>query len=841
MSETITIALAGNPNSGKTTIFNELTGLRQHVGNYAGVTVEKVTGRCRHGGADFEIVDLPGTYSLTAYSIEELVARRFLVAERPGVVVDIVDASNLERNLYLATQLMELGVPLVLALNMSDVARARGVEFDLPRLSALLGVPIVRTVGHRGKGLDEMMDAALAVARSDRPAAPRQVNYGSEIEEEIAKVAAVIGSDGPAPLGGLRPAGHTARWLAIKLLENDSEVRQLAGTPAAMRQVEESSHHLRTIFGDSPELVIAGRRYAFISGACQEAVRSTVEARHTLSDRIDTVLTHPIAGVPIFLGMMYLVFYLTFTLGDYPTAWLEGLFGWAGGAVSGLWPASSDSMLRSLLVDGIIGGVGGVVAFLPNIMLLFLGIAMLEDSGYMARAAFLMDRLMHRIGLHGKSFVPMLIGFGCSVPAILATRTLESRRDRLTTMLVVPLMSCGARLTIYALLIPAFFPPKWQAPVLWLIYLIGIGLAVGLAKLLRATVLRGEAPPFVIELPLYRLPTLRSLGIHMWDRSWMYLRKAGTVILGISILLWAMTSFPRKTVFDRDYAAETRLARAEMLAGLDAVGRTLGLHEGGDSLARALAPELVSAPPTEAAPGVRAASATASAPASPPAWTDAAQAARIRAFLRAAEGLDEIHRRWDAALAEAARRPGSAEHVAMEHAHRDAMDRLAGAGREAFDAARMYRDGVRPAYEGRLAEIRDARRAEQLAHTVAGRIGRAMAPALKPLGFDWRIGTALVGALAAKEVFVAQMGILLAVSDREEGKTLRARLRQAYTPLEAFCLMLFCLISAPCAATIATTWKESGSIKWAVLQLVGLTVLAYVVTMAVYQAGRLIG
>ncbi len=829
MSETITIALAGNPNSGKTTIFNALTGLRQHVGNYAGVTVEKVTGRCRHGGADFEVVDLPGTYSLTAYSIEERVARRFLVAERPSVVVDIVDASNLERNLYLATQLMELGAPLVLALNMSDVARARGVEFNLPQLSALLGVPIVQTVGNRGKGLDEMMEAVLAVARSPRPPQARQVNYGAEIEEEIAKVASAIESDGPAPVG------YTARWLAIKLLENDSEVSELVHSPAAARQVEASAHHLRTIFGDSPELVIAGRRYAFISGACQETVRSTVEARHTLSDRIDTVLTHSVAGVPIFLGMMYMVFYLTFTLGEYPTGWLEQLFGWAGGAISGLWPAGSDSMLRSLLVDGVIGGVGGVVAFLPNIMLLFLGIALLEDSGYMARAAFLMDRLMHRIGLHGKSFVPMLIGFGCSVPAILATRTLESRRDRLTTMLVVPLMSCGARLTIYALLIPAFFPRKLQAPVLWLVYLIGIALAVGLAKLLRATILRGEAPPFVIELPLYRLPTLRSLGIHMWDRSWMYLRKAGTVILGISILLWAMTSFPRKAAFDRDYPAETRQAQAGMLADLDSVGQSLGLPAGSGSLARAIAPELVAAGQAPPAPGAPAASAPA------PHRAGAAEAARIRAFIHAAEGLDDIHQRWDDALAEAAHRSGLVESIAVQHAFRDAMDCLEAADRGAFGAARKYRDGVRPAYEKRLTEIRDASRAEQLAYTVAGRLGHAMEPALRPLGFDWRIGTALVGALAAKEVFVAQMGILFAVSDQDNGaETLRGRLRQAYTPLQAFCLMLFCLISAPCAATIVCTWKESGSIKWAALQAVGLTVLAYAVTMAVYQAGRLL-
>jgi len=818
MSKTITIALAGNPNAGKTTIFNELTGLRQHVGNYPGVTVEKITGRCRRGGVDVEVVDLPGTYGLTAYSIEERTARRFLVDERPDVVVDIVDASNLERNLYLATQLMELGVPLVLAFNMSDVARSRGIEFDLPRLSTLLGVPIVQTVGNRGQGVGEMMDAALAVARTPHRAPARQVNYGREIEEEIARVAAIIEAEGSAR------GGYSARWLAIKLLENDSEVRELVDSADVNRQVDASTRHLRMIFGDSPELVIAGRRYGFISGACQEAVRSTVEARHTLSDRIDTVLTHSLAGVPIFLAMMYLVFYLTFTLGEYPMGWLEQLFAWAGGAISGLWPAGTDSILRSLLVDGIIGGVGGVVLFLPNIMLLFLGIALLEDSGYMARAAFLMDRLMHRIGLHGKSFVPMLIGFGCSVPAILATRTLENRRGRLTTMLVVPLMSCGARLTIYALIIPAFFPKQWQAPMLWLIYLIGIVLAVALAKLLRATLLRGDAPPFVIELPLYRLPTLRSLVVHMWDRSWMYLRKAGTVILGISILMWAMTSFPRKKAFDRDYAAETESSRAELAAGLDELGRSLGLPDG-EALIPAAAPELLDSPASQPADK----------------GSDDPQAARVRAFLRARDALAAIRAERDAPPGEAPDRAGSTGHAAFEHARRDALDKLSAADPPAFAAARRYLDDIRPAYERRTRAIGEARRAEQLAYTVAGRIGHGLEPALRPLGFDWRIGTALVGAFAAKEVFVAQMGILFAVADDNAGsEALRIRLRQAYSPLQGFCLMLFCLISAPCAATIVCTWKESGSLKWAALQLLGLTVLAYVLTLAVYQIARLV-
>ena len=722
MTRKLTIALAGNPNSGKTTIFNRLTGTRQHVGNYPGVTVEKKQGRCRHGGVDLEVVDLPGTYSLTAYSVEELVAREFIVDQKPDVLVDIIDAANLERNLYLAVQFMELGARLVLAFNMSDVAKARGIEFDLPQLSRLLGAPIVPTVGSKGQGTGELLDEVLRVAARTEPVERRQVHYGPEIEEEIARLQDLLEAEGGA--------GHKfdARWLAIKLLEDDRQVREIIGDEGILRQAAESIRHLAAIFGDRPEIVIAGRRYGFISGACQETVRLTVETRHTLSDKIDAVLINQVIGLPIFLVLMYLVFHLTFTLGEYPMGWLEGLFGWLGGAIARLWPPGSDSIVKSLLVDGIIGGVGGVISFLPNILLLFMAIAFLEDSGYMARSAFLMDRLMHRIGLHGRSFIPMLIGFGCSIPAILATRTLEGRRDRLTTMLVLPLMSCGARLTIYALIIPAFFAERWRAPMLWLIYLIGIALAVACAKLLRITVLRGEAPPFVMELPLYRLPTLRGLLIHMWDRSWMYLRKAGTVILLISVVLWALTSFPRKTAFDRDYDGEAAGARAAWLAP----------HDG---------------------------------PADPGASPDARKAR----------------------------------------------------------------------YEKRLGALAHARRAEELAYTVAGRIGHGLEPALRPLGFDWRIGTALIGALAAKEVFVAQMGIVFAAGSHQAGsEALRTRLQASYTPLQAFCVMLFCLISAPCVATAVVTRKESGAWKWAALQFGGLTALAYAITLGVYQVGRLV-
>jgi len=729
----IVVALAGNPNSGKTTIFNELTGGRQHVGNYPGVTVERKEGFRHHGDIELQIVDLPGTYSLTAYSAEELVARNYIIDEKPDVVVDILDTSNLERNLYLAVQLMELGVPLVLAFNMSDMARVRGYEFDIEKLSRFFGARIIETVGHKGTGMEELLDAitltaaegvAKAEHQEESPSAGSlssrasirelhhkmpETNYGREIEEEVTKIESLIQKNGSVT------GKYDARWSALKLLENDKELRAKVVSPEVNEQVEKSAAHIEKVLGESAEIAIAGARYGFISGACQEAVRATIEIRHTRSDRIDSVVTNRVLGLPVFLGLMYLVFHLTFALGDPLMGWIEGFFGWLGGVIEGWWPNGTESLLKSLLVDGIIGGVGGVIVFLPNILLLFLAIAILEDSGYMARAAFIMDRLMHKIGLHGKSFIPMLIGFGCSIPAIMATRTIENRRDRLTTMLVIPLMSCGARLPIYALIIPAFFPQVWHAPMLWIIYMIGITLAVLSAKLLRGTILKGESVPFVMELPPYRMPTLRGVLIHMWERGWLYLKKAGTIILGISILLWAMTTFP-------------------------------GLPD--DEAAR---------------------------------------------FERE---------------------------------------------RQVVQTGNMREDEK----SGQFVSIDNKEAETALLNSFAGRIGHGMEPLLKPMGFDWKIGTALIGAFAAKEVFVAQMGIVYSVGKAEEkSETLRDKLKNTYTPLVGFCIMLFCLISAPCMATIAVTKRESNSWRWALFQLGGLTLLAYVLTVLVFQVGSLIG
>jgi len=683
----ITVALVGNPNSGKTTLFNLLTGSRQHVANYPGVTVERKEGVCRHGHTRITVVDLPGTYSLTAFSQEEAVTRDFILQGRPDVVVAVIDASNVERNLYLATHLMEMGVPLVLAFNMADVAEARGLVFDLESLSVLLGSPIVQTVASEGTGKAELLDAIASTAGTGPQARSRpQVWYGQEIEQELATLEKAL-ADKAVPLAG--PYGP--RWVAVKLLEQDPQVTAQVLDAGLGPVLEASLAKLRVFFREEPAIVMADRRYGFISGACQETIQHTAQLRHDVSDLIDTVVTHRVLGLPLFLGLMYGVFWLTFGLGRHPMAWLEGFFQWAGRGLAAHWPQGHAQWAESLLVDGILGGVGGVIVFLPTILLLFLAIALLEDSGYMARAAFVMDHLMHKIGLHGKSFIPMLIGFGCSVPAILATRILEDRRNRLTTILVIPLMSCGARLTIYMLVIPAFFPHAWQGPMLWLIYLIGIGLAVVCAKVLRLTVFQGETTPFVMELPPYRAPTLKSILIHTGQRGWQYLKKAGTVILGISVLLWALASFPR-----------------------------------------------------------------------PPA--------------RALEGLEP-------------------------------------------------------------AQVRQS----QLEYSVIGRLGHWTEPAIRPLGFDWRIGTALIGATAAKEVFVSQLSVVYAVGSGDSRMSLRDHLRRDYTPLTGFCILLFCLVATPCVATVAATRQEAGAWRWAVLQVAGLTGLAYGLTLTVYQLGTRLG
>lgn len=838
MDKPLTVALAGNPNSGKTTIFNDLTGSRQHVGNYPGVTVEKKEGRCRHKGYNLNIVDLPGTYSLTAYSVEERAARDFLLQEKPDVVVDVIDASNLERNLYLATQLIELRVPLVLAFNMSDVAKSRGLEFDLERLSALLGAPIVPTVGSRGQGRDALLEAIKAVGERRNGYKVVPIHYGPDIDAELDKLECLLrATERPLPEG-------EPRWLALKLLENDHDVVRRVEEPEILAEAERSTHHLRTMLGDNPEIVVADRRYGFISGACQETVRSTVEMRHNVSDKVDAVLAHRLLGLPIFLLLMYVVFQLTFTLGEPPMGWIETAFGWMGNVVNGFWPKGSDSALRSLLVDGILGGVGGVVVFLPNIIFLFLAISLLEDSGYMARAAFVMDHIMHRFRLHGKSFIPMLIGFGCSVPAIMATRTLENERDRLTTMLVAPLMSCGARFPIYALIIPAFFPSNWRAPMLLLIYVIGIVLALLCAKLLRSTIIKGESTPFVMELPPYRLPTVEGTLIHMATRSWLYIKKAGTIILAISVVLWFLTTYPKKDQFDTDFDAKANAARAEYLGGVSELNSALGLNRDSRLLTEAVEAELhlqdASAAYHEYEGGYQQALAAKAATFDTLQKGD--EGKRLTAFLTARQDILATRAAFESVVADQEIPAGSPAYLALEHREERELAEIASRDPEAYATALAYLDNLHARYQQTLDSIQAEKAAEDLSYSVAGRIGHMLSPLLKPMGFDWRLGTALIGAFAAKEVFVAQLGIVFAVGEAdEESSALRSQLRAQYSPLTAFCIMLFMLIAAPCMATFAITKSESNSWKWASVQWFGLTAIGWIITVVVYQTGQLLG
>lgn len=567
MHKKITIALAGNPNSGKTTIFNNLTGARQHVGNYSGVTVEKKEGSLKYQGYDIRVIDLPGTYSLTAYSPDEVVARNAIIEEKPDVVVNVVDASNLERNLYLTTQLKELGVPIVLAMNMADMAEAQGIQFDYELLSQLLGVQIVRTVGTKNLGTADLLEAAIKAASGRSGVPEKQVRYSQELEAEISKIQELIAADWAAGMESAASSETVSaldnkdikRWLSIKMLENDRDVQRkiafLNDSDHILKQVEKSQKYLEEMVGEDPELIVVDGRYAFIRGACQEALTYTGGDRITTTEKIDRVLLNRVLGLPILMGIMWLLFQLTFTLGGPPMAWIDSAFAALGEFVLA---HMDDGMLRSLIVDGIIAGVGGVVIFLPNIVLLFMGIAFLEGTGYMARAAFVMDKLMHRVGLHGKSFIPMLIGFGCTVPALMATRTLENKRDRLVTMLVSPLMSCGARLPVYTLLIAAFFHERVAGNVLFSIYLVGIMLALMMAKIFKKWILPGESEPFVMELPAYRLPTLKSILIHMWERSWLYLKKAGTIILAASILLWMLFAFPQTDPHGNEWSSASQ-------------------------------------------------------------------------------------------------------------------------------------------------------------------------------------------------------------------------------------------------------------------------------------------
>ncbi|NGX49547.1 MAG: Ferrous iron transport protein B [Candidatus Anoxychlamydiales bacterium] len=665
MSKNIKIALIGNPNTGKTTIFNHLTGFRQKIANYPGVTVEKKSGLKKIDDITLEIIDLPGIYSLSSHSEDEKIAKNFILDEKPDVIINIVDASNLEKSLFLTTQLLELGRPVLLGLNMIDIAKKRDLKIDTKFLENILEIEITTLIANKKKGIDTLIDKAISVSLSKKSFGAK-IKFDSLLEKEIKNVEKLFID---------KMDISSTRLFAIKLLQQDKHIQKKIDSPLVIKKVSQMKDILEKKYKEDLEIVFSNQRHDFIRSILTRIYQRKEKFKKNRSDKIDEILTHRIFGFPIFLLFMYLTFQFTFTLGAYPTAWIETIFKFVTSSISNLWPQAILPLFRSLIIDGVVAGIGSVVVFMPNIVMLFFCISILEDSGYMARAAFILDRLMHKIGLHGKSFIPMLIGFGCSVPAIMATRFMESKKDRIITILAIPLVACSAKLTIFALLIPAFFPKAYQPLALFSLYLVGLVLAIVVIKIFKITLFKGKPFSFVMELPSYKVPSIFTTLIHMWDKTKEYLKKAGTVILGFSIIFWALSTFPIKS--------------------------------------------------------------------------------------------------------------------------------------------------------------------KDISESYMGKIGKAMTPVFKPLGFDWKVNTALIGSFAAKEVFISQIGVIYAVKDADDTKSLQNSLKNDYSALQAYSIMLFVLISTPCIATIAITRKETGSHKWAFFQLGYLTILAYIVSLFAYQIGSI--
>lgn len=538
-SKKITVALVGNPNAGKTSLFNIASGSHEHVGNYGGVTVDSKEGHFKHNGYQIKLVDLPGTYSISAYTPEELYVRKFLVEDKPDVVINVVAASNLERNLYLTTELIDMDMPIIIDLNMYDELQESGSEFDYPQLSKLLGIPIVPTVSKSGIGISDLFDTVIRFYEGKEPVVRHiKIYYGYVIENSISRINILLDKDQKENL--LFPT----RYLSIKLIEKDPEIsqyvrRNFPDPDQIMEKVDEQIKYIENTLKEDTESAITNARYGFVAGGLKETFKEKIKESDT-TRIIDAVVTNKYIGYPLFFLFMLIMFECTFQLGEYPKGWIESSVAWLGSIFRYYMP---NGMLKDLIVDGIIGGVGGVIVFLPNILILYAFISFMEDSGYMARAAFIMDKMMHKMGLHGKSFIPLIMGFGCNVPAIMATRTIESRSKRMITMLINPFMSCSARLPVYLLFVGIFFE-SYAGLVLFGLYMTGILLAILSSKLFNKYLFKGEDTPFVMELPPYRMPTLKSVCRHMWDKSKQYLKKMGGVILIASILIWFLGYFP---------------------------------------------------------------------------------------------------------------------------------------------------------------------------------------------------------------------------------------------------------------------------------------------------------
>ena len=789
MKRKITIALSGNPNCGKTTLFNAITGARQHIANYPGVTVEKKYGKIHYKGREIEVVDLPGTYSFTAYSLEEVVARDFLVNERPDVVVDIVDASNLDRNLYLTVQFRELGVPLIIALNMVDVASTRGIVVDHQALATLLGVPVVPTVARSNKGIHDVLNEAIEVAGEGNEWRPEDLSYGRDIDQSLEEIEEVIRRS------RVHENKYPTRWLALKCLEEDSQIlelmakeQEISGDIDAL--CKKTYKHFMDTLEEEPEAIIADHRYGYITGITKKAVKRRIDARLNLSDKIDQVLTSRMIGPIIMMAILYGIYEFTFWGSDVPVSWVGSLFGWLRGMVSSVIP---EGILQSLIVSGIIDGVGGVLGFVPLIMFLFFAIAIMEDSGYMARVAYMLDRVLRWFGLHGNSVMALLvsggISGGCAVPGVMATRTLRDPKERIATLLVVPFMNCGAKLPVFGMLIAAFFSQS-EARMMFIFTLISWSFALFAAKIIRSTVLRGPKTPFVMELPPYRFPTLKGLLIHTWERTWQYIRKAGTVILGMSVILWAMMTFPG---LSEDQIQHYQDQRMKLKSAFLNSSESKGLIEGEEDLA----------------------------------------------------ALDDLLTAYKKDMEQDPERKKAPDDHPFSHVAQEVIaigERPNEAGK---DRSRVR--NVAAAYvelRNGMDEIDLEEQQASLKGTLAGRIGQALAAITGPIGFDYRVNIALVGGFAAKEIVVSTLGTAYSLGevDPEQTGTLSDRLRKDpdWNPLKAFTLILFTMLYVPCFVTVICIKKES-SWKWACFSIAFNLILAYLVSLSVYQVGSALG
>lgn len=700
----ISVALAGNPNCGKSSLFNVLTGSHQKVGNFSGVTIEKHEGYLDYGSYRIRFVDLPGTYSLTPYSPEEIVTRNYLIDERPDVVVNVLEGPNLERNLLLTTQLMEMNIDFLAALNMIDEVEEKGISIDVKQLQRLLGCHIVPTSAKKRTGIDPLLAHIVRVYEKDIEIRKNKLSFRPVIEEAVDEIAGILRRE-----KDLQSAD--TRWLAIKLLESDREVyHRVQQYPVWVKvelSLQEAMREAAKLYDSDPEMLITEDRHAFIRGAMKECVRFPEDRKSTATDYIDMVVLNRVLGLPVFLFVVWAIFQITFTLGAPLMDMLESLFAALSGAVE---PLLVNGTLRSIVIDGIIAGVGGVLVFLPNIVLLFIGLSFLEASGYMARAAFVIDKVMHRFGLHGKSFIPMITGFGCSIPAIMATRTLKSPTDRIATILIIPFMSCGAKLPVYVLLAGAFFPPDVAANVMFAVYLLGVVVALLSAKLLKSTVLKCDSEPFVMELPPYRWPTLHSVFFQAKIKAMMYVKKAGTLILAAVIIIWAVSNYPHSEEIDRWAASEASHIEQSSLSAAD---------------------------------------------------------------------------------------------------KRDA---------------------------GELLEYRA--QSLQLQHSFAGRVGKVIEPVIKPIGFDWRIGIALVTGLAAKEVVVSTMGTIYALGQTNESSAELATILKndpSFNRATALSLMVFVLLYIPCVAAVGVMKKEIGAWRPVLLYSAYVLVLAWLLSFVTYR------